>query len=84
MKIDFDHWKGNQIAEEIQNQQDLDRVLSILKALNPKFSQDGNQWCYVYGEMPEHYIAGFGDTPYEAMNNFVNNFCMQKAGEKRS
>jgi len=79
IKIDFDHWKGSQIGDEIQNQQALERNLSIINSLNPKFTKDGNQWCYLYGELPNDCVVGFGDTPYEAMNDFVINFCNQKA-----
>ena len=79
MKIDFDHWKGAQIGEDISSFIALEKKLSIIKALNPKFSKDGNQWCYLYGELPNDCIVGFGNTPNEAMNNFVDNFYSQKA-----
>ena len=79
MKIDFDHWKGSQIGDEISNQLDLERRLSIINALNPTFSKDGNQWCYLYGELPNDCIVGFGDTPHDAVNDFVMNFYNQKA-----
>ena len=79
MKIDFDHHTGQCIADEIINQQDLDRRLSIIKALNPKFSKDGNQWCYLYGKLPNDCIIGFGDTPADAMDDFIINFYNQKA-----
>jgi hypothetical protein len=79
MKIDFDHWKGSQIADEIQNQLDLERRLSIIAALKPRLERDGNKWCYILGDMPEHYIAGFGDTPHDAMNEFVMAFYNAKA-----
>lgn len=79
MKIDFDHWKGSQIGDEISNQLDLEKRLSIISALKPTFSKDGNQWCYLYGELPNDCIVGFGDTPHDAMNDFVMNFYNQKA-----
>jgi len=79
MKIDFDHWRGSQIADEVQNQLTLDMQLSVLKALNPTFGKDGNQWSYLYGELPNDCIVGFGDTPYLAMVDFVHNFQSQKA-----
>ena len=79
MKIDFDHYLGNQIGDEIQNQQGLDRRLSIITALKPAFSKDGSRWRYLYGELPNDCIEGFGDTPVSAMEDFVNNFYNQKA-----
>lgn len=79
MKIDFDHWVGSQIGREIQDQLALDYTLSIIKAFNPKFSQDGNQYCFIYGELPNDCIVGYGDTAYDAMNDFVKNFSNQKA-----
>ena len=79
MKIDFEHYLGNNIGEDIQRQQDLDRRLSIITALKPVFSRDGNQWCYLYGELPNNCIVGFGDTPVNAMDDFVNCFYNQKA-----
>ena len=36
----------------------------------PKLSKDGNQWCALYGENLHDGIAGFGDTPAEAMIDF--------------
>ena len=83
MKIDFDHYRGSQIADDIANQLDLDRRLSIINALKPSFGKDGNQWSYLYGELPNDCIVGFGDTPHDAMNDFVNNFYTQKAITKK-
>ena len=79
MKIDFNHWKGAQIGDDILSNIDLERRLSIISALKPSFSKDGNQWCYLYGDLPNDCIVGFGDTPFSAMNDFVNNFYNQKA-----
>jgi hypothetical protein len=79
MKIDFDHWKGAQISDEIQNQQALDMKLSIIRALNPVFSKDGNQFCFLYGTLPNDCIIGFGNTANDAMNDFVNNFYNERA-----
>lgn len=36
----------------------------------PKLSQDGNQWCALYGENLQDGVAGFGDTPAAAMAAF--------------
>jgi hypothetical protein len=36
----------------------------------PKLSQDGDQWCALYGENLQEGIAGFGNTPAGAMFGF--------------
>lgn len=36
----------------------------------PAISVDGNQWCALYGENLQEGVAGFGDSPAEAMVSF--------------
>jgi hypothetical protein len=36
----------------------------------PSVSIDGNQWCALYGENLQDGVAGFGDSPEEAMSAF--------------
>jgi hypothetical protein len=36
----------------------------------PRLSRDGNKWCALYGENLAEGIAGFGDSPREAMEAF--------------
>ena len=36
----------------------------------PTLNRDGNRWCALYGENLQEGIAGFGDTPGEAMLSF--------------
>jgi hypothetical protein len=36
----------------------------------PAISIDGNQWCALYGENLQDGVAGFGDTPADAMRAF--------------
>lgn len=57
---------------------ELQRELQIIQHLQPKFSKDGNQFCYLYGENLQEGIAGFGDTPYLAMADFCRNFYSEK------
>jgi len=38
--------------------------------LRPQISLDGNQWCALYGENLHDGVAGFGDSPCEAMADF--------------
>ena len=78
-KIDFDHSLGSQIGYAIVDNIELEKNLSIIKSLNPVLKQEGNQWCYAYGELPNDCILGFGDTPYEAMLDFCQNFFNQKS-----
>jgi len=79
MKIDFDHIRGEQLANEAHNNLILEGELSIIASLKPEFRREGDQWMYLYGEMPEHYIVGFGDTPYKAMLDFNASFYNAKA-----
>jgi len=36
----------------------------------PKIMLDGNKWCALYGENLQNGVAGFGNSPAEAMANF--------------
>ena len=36
----------------------------------PSLSVDGNQWCALYGDNLQDGVAGFGDSPADAMWNF--------------
>lgn len=76
--IDFNHHLGARIADEIQNNLAEQRKLELINKLNPTFTKDGNQFCYLYGENLQEGIAGFGDTPYLAMNDFCQKFYNEK------
>lgn len=36
----------------------------------PSMSIDGNQWCALYGDNLQDGVAGFGDSPADAMADF--------------
>ena len=36
----------------------------------PSLTVDGNQWCALYGKNLQDGVAGFGDSPAEAMKDF--------------
>jgi len=36
----------------------------------PKLSIDGSQWCALYGDDLQSGVAGFGDSPADAMTEF--------------
>lgn len=40
----------------------------------PKLSIDGNQWCALYGQNLHEGVAGFGDSPEAAMDDFNANW----------
>lgn len=41
----------------------------------PRLSVDGSQWCALYGEDLQSGVAGFGNSPGEAMSDFNKNWC---------
>jgi hypothetical protein len=38
--------------------------------LKPKLFMDGNRWCALHGDDPVVGVAGFGDTPEQALASF--------------
>ena len=42
--------------------------------LKPKLSVDGNKWCALYGEDLQSGVAGFGDSPELAYQDFDENW----------
>jgi len=36
----------------------------------PRLFTDGNQWCALYGENIQDGVAGFGDSPEKAVEDF--------------
>ena len=77
--IDFDHWNGAIIADEIKQQLSDSKTLMIIEKLKPTFSKDGNQFCFLYGDNLQEGVAGFGDTIWKAMQDFERNIFNQKA-----
>lgn len=45
----------------------------------PAVYPDGTKWCALYGDDPQRGVAGFGDTPAEAMADFDMNWLKQRA-----
>jgi hypothetical protein len=40
----------------------------------PKLTVDGNQWCALYGDDLQNGVAGFGDSPNQAYEDFDRNW----------
>ena len=57
--------------EQVGAMNELNQMFMVVNNLNVKLQKDGNQWFYIYGELPEpNCIAGFGDTPEDALRDF--------------
>ena len=42
----------------------------------PTIGRDGNLWCALYGENLQEGVAGFGNSPAQAMHDFDRNWWM--------
>lgn len=65
----------DRITDDLQNKAELE----LVKTLGAKFLKEGDQFCWLYGEMPNDCIVGFGKTAYEATRDFWMNFHNEKA-----
>jgi hypothetical protein len=54
----------------------LKRPFMLLK---PKIMRVGNQWCALYGDDLQVGVAGFGDTPEKAAQDFDKNWLNARA-----
>ena len=46
----------------------------------PRLSIDGNQWCALYGDNLQDGVAGFGNSPSDAMDDFDRNWLTKLQG----
>lgn len=46
----------------------------------PSLSIDGNQWCALYGDNLQDGVAGFGNSPEDAMWDFDRNWSKSLGG----
>ena len=72
------HYSEEAIIQSVHNALDLEQAKHIMQIMNPRLCKEGNQWCYIWGDVPELFIVGFGDTPIEAMFSFVHDFRSHK------
>jgi hypothetical protein len=56
-------------------------LLSASFRYKPRLFIDGDKWCALYGENLQDGVAGFGDSPAEAYNDFDINWG-KKLGRK--
>lgn len=64
----LDQSQTNQITASWSHSGDLAGSPHVL--MRPKLFIDGNQWCCLYGENLQDGVAGFGDCPRTACDNF--------------
>lgn len=76
--LDPNHYHTAQLVDELIAAAAELRTLQFINQIKPKYSIDGNQHCFIYGEMPENYIVGFGETAWQAAQDFHNNFVTSK------
>ena len=68
-QFDFSH-QAEIIKEDLLNIVSEQTRPSVL--YRPSIQRDGNQWCALYGADLHDGVAGFGDSPAEAMAEFDN------------
>lgn len=49
----------------------------------PSIYPDGSKWCALYGDDLQSGVAGFGDTPAEAMTDFDRNWSAPRAPQPK-
>lgn len=79
MYLDPNDHNTHSIIDQIKMAVDSLPQLTLIEKLKPTFSKDGNKYCYLYGELPNDCVLGFGDTAEKAMNDFYHNFYNNKA-----
>jgi len=81
MKVDFDHYRGTEIADMEVSSLIEQRDMQLISILKPEFNKDGNMFCFTYPSqngLPNNCVQGFGKTPYLAACDFNKNFYNQK------
>lgn len=74
MSASIDHiswdisWEKARVADEFQRVAIEQQRPSVL--FRPAIYIDGNKWCALYGENLQDGVAGFGNSPAEAMDEF--------------
>lgn len=75
--IDFNHWLGSEIGNQLLVNAQEARWLQIISNLKPTFGKEGGRYYYMIntvGVGEPDCIIGYGDTPYKAMVDFCRCF----------
>lgn len=76
--MELEYYQGQEIVIKVKETEDFRQLFIAFNALNGELKEDGNQWCAITGQMPEHYLAGFADTPKKALENWWMEFWNNK------
>jgi hypothetical protein len=58
------------LYHEMQTSIQIDLDLAMFRNLKPRLFKDGDSWCCLLGENIQEGIAGFGNSPYNAILEF--------------
>lgn len=69
--LDFSHEKSIATQEIVSSASAAFKHYTTPSVMyRPTLSIDGDKWCALYGNNLQEGVAGFGDSPAEAMQNF--------------
>jgi hypothetical protein len=69
-----DGWREDQVHGVMMEAYEQQKRFVIINGLGAKLSRDGNQFCFIVGDMPEHTVVGFGETVAKAAIDFEHNY----------
>jgi hypothetical protein len=78
MYLDVNQNQVYNLVADMQNRVEMETRASLIAILGAKLCKDGNQWCWLYGSLPNDCIVGFGDTPAKAADAFWINYYNEK------
>lgn len=75
MYIDTSTTHGFNLYSTITSAVELSMRMDLIQKTGAKLHKDGNQWCYIIGELPDqNCVAGFGNSPSDAAYKFWDEF----------
>jgi hypothetical protein len=80
-EIEHRAWEAHSAASNAASDTEYQRQRPCV-LFRPSLSIDGNQWCALYGDNLQDGVAGFGDSPADAMRDFDANWCKPLAKDK--
>lgn len=80
-EANFSH-HASMVAESVRGTLSAYERPSVL--FRPRLSIDGGQWCALYGDDLQSGVAGFGESPALAMDDFDRAWCASLAQKRVS